>query len=303
MASSKFAIYIALIADLAIAITKFIAAIITGSSAMMSEGIHSLVDTVNEILLLVGIKSSRKPADANRPFGYGKELYFWSFIVSLLIFSLGGCISFYEGIMHLRHPVPIENVLWSYIVLAIAFVFNTFSFIAAMKAFNKQRREENFWEAVAVSKDPTTFVVLFEDAAGLLGVVVAFIGVYLGHLYNNPFFDGIASIVIGIILIAISVLLVRESKGLLMGEPASEKALNEIIRITESDPSIEKVLRHYSMFMSPEEVVLQLSAVFKDDITAKEITKAIARIEGGIQERFPRVKQIFIEPAEMPVKK
>jgi cation diffusion facilitator family transporter len=245
--SSKFAIYVALLADFAIAATKFAAAIITGSSAMMSEGVHSLVDTVNEILLLVGIKSSKKPADENRPFGYGKELYFWSFIVSLLIFSLGGCISFYEGVMHLRHPSPIENVLWNYIVLAIAFVFNTFSFIAAMKAFNKQRREESFWEAVAVSKDPTTFVVLFEDAAGLLGIVVAFLGVYLGHLYNNPFFDGIASIVIGIILIAISVLLVRESRSLLMGEPASKKALSEIIKITESDPSVIKVLRHYSM--------------------------------------------------------
>ena len=300
MVSSKFAIYIALMADLAIAITKFVAAVITGSSAMTSEGVHSLVDTVNEILLLVGIKSSRKPADENRPFGYGKELYFWSFIVSLLIFSLGGCISFYEGIIHLLHPEPIENVLWNYIVLAIAFVFNTFSFIAAMKSFNRQRREENFWEAVAVSKDPTTFVVLFEDAAGLLGVVVAFIGVFLGHLYNNPFFDGGASIVIGIILIAISVLLVRESRSLLMGEPASEKALNEIIRITESDPAIQKVLRHYSMFMSPEEVVLQLSTVFKDDITAKEITKAISRVEQKIQEKFPRVKQIFIEPADIP---
>jgi len=300
MASSKFAIYIALIADLAIAIIKFVAAIITGSSAMTSEGVHSLVDTVNEILLLVGIKSSRKPADEHRPFGYGKELYFWSFIVSLLIFSLGGCISFYEGVIHLLHPELIENVLWNYIVLAIAFVFNIFSFIAAMKAFNKQRREENFWEAVTVSKDPTTFVVLFEDAAGLLGVIVAFLGVYFGHMYKDPSFDGIASIVIGIILIAISVLLVRESKGLLMGEPASPKALNEIIGITESDPSIQKVLRHYSMFMSPEEVVLQLTTVFKDDTTAKEITKAIGRVEKKIQERFPRVKQIFIEPAEMP---
>ena len=300
MVSSKFAIYIALIADLAIAIIKFIAAIITGSSAMTSEGVHSLVDTVNEILLLVGIKSSRKPADEHRPFGYGKELYFWSFIVSLLIFSLGGCISFYEGIIHLLHPELIENVLWNYVVLAIAFVFNTFSFIAAMKAFNKQRREQSFWEAVTVSKDPTTFVVLLEDAAGLLGVIVAFIGVYLGHSYNNPSFDGIASIVIGIILIAVSVLLVRESKALLMGEPASPKALNEIITITESDPVIQKVLRHYSMFMSPEEVVLQLTTVFKDDITAKEITKAIRRVEQKIQEKFPKVKQIFIEPAEMP---
>jgi cation diffusion facilitator family transporter len=299
MASSKVAIYTALIADLAIGIIKFAAAIITRSSAMMSEGIHSLVDTVNEILLLIGIKNSQKPADENRPFGYGKELYFWSFIVSLLIFSLGGCISIYEGIIQLRHPVFIENVSWSYIVLAVAFAFNTFSLIIAMKAFNRQRRESPFWEAITVSKDPATFVVLFEDAAGLLGVIVAFLGVYLGHLYNNSSFDGIASIVIGVILIAVSVLLVRESRSLLMGEPASKETLDEIIRITEDDPSVSKVLRHYSMYMAPEEVVLQLSTVFKDTLTTKEITAAIDRVEQQIQEKFPRIKQIFIEPAKM----
>jgi divalent metal cation (Fe/Co/Zn/Cd) transporter len=203
--------------------------------------------------------------------------------------------------MHLLHPALIENVLWSYIVLAIAFVFNTFSFMSAMRAFNEQRREENFWEAVTVSKDPTTFVVLFEDAAGLLGVIVAFAGIFFGHRYNNASFDGIASILIGLILIGISLLLVRESRSLLMGEPASKKALDEMVRLTESDPSIIKVVRHYSMFMSPEEVVLQLSAVFNENVTAKEITAAIKRVEGRIQQKFPRVKQIFIEPSELPV--
>lgn len=267
---------------------------------MMSEGVHSLVDTVNEVLLLVGIKKSKKPADEKRPFGYGKELYFWSFIVSLLIFSLGGCISIYEGIIHLLHPVPLASALWSYIVLGVAFVFNTFSIFYALSAFNKERREEMFWDAVRLTKDPTTLVVLFEDAAGLLGVIIAFLGIYLEHVYNEPLFDGIASIAIGAILIAVSFFLVRESRSLLMGEPASRKALDEIIRITESDPSITKVVRHYSMFMSPEEVVLQLSAVFRDEVTAKGITAAIDRIEEQIKERFPRIKQIFIEPAKMP---
>lgn len=299
MSESRFAIYAALIADFAIAVTKFIAAVVTASSAMMSEGIHSLVDTVNEILLLVGIKSSQRPADEDRPFGYGKELYFWSFIVSLLIFTLGGCISIYEGIQELRQPTPVENVFWNYIVLGIAFLFNAFSFLTAWKAFNKKRKEMYFWEAVTTSKDPTTFVVLFEDAAGLLGIIVAFLGVFLGHLYHNRYADGIAAVAIGVILIAVSVLLVRESKGLLMGEPAGKKVLNDIVHITENDPSTRKVLRHYSMYMSPDEVVLQLRTVFRDDLTTGDITTAIERIEKKIQQKFPRVKQIFIEPAAL----
>lgn len=299
MSESKFAIYAALIADFVIAAVKFVAAIITRSSAMMSEGIHSLVDTINEILLLVGIKSSQRPADERRPFGYGKELYFWAFVVSLLIFSLGGCISIYEGILQLRHPSVMEDVQWNYIVLGVAFVFNTFSFITALRAFNRKRREEYFWEAVTTSKDPTTFVVLFEDAAGLLGVIVAFLGIFFGHLYGSLYADGIAAIVIGVILIAVSVVLVRESKGLLMGEPAGKKVLRDIVKITENDPSIRKVLRHYSMYMSPDEVVLQLRTVFRDNLTATEITTAIDRIEKKIQQKFPRVKQIFIEPASV----
>jgi cation diffusion facilitator family transporter len=297
MPSSKSSVYTALIADGAIAVTKFIAAFISGSSAMMSEGVHSLIDTINEILLLAGMRKSRKPADENRPFGYGKELYFWSFIVSLLIFSLGGCISIYEGIIRLKQPHAPEDAELNYIVLAISFVFNSFSLITAYKAFNKQRREEEFWDAIIESKDPTTFVVLLEDAAGLLGVVVAFAGILFDNLYNNGVYDGIASVVIGAILIAVSFVLVKESRSLLMGEPAGKKTLKEIIKIAENDSSIEKVVRHYSMYMAPEEVVLQLRTVFKDDLTTKEITTAIKRVQAQIKKKFPRITQIFIEPA------
>ena len=182
-------------------------------------------------------------------------------------------------------------------VLAVSFLFNTFSLITADRAFNRQRKEDEFWEAVKESKDPTTFVVLLEDAAGLLGVLVAFPGILLDNLFKNGIYDGIASLVIGVILIAVSVLLVKESRSLLMGEPAGKKALAEIIKITESDPAVSKVLKHYSMCMAPEEVVLQLRTVFKDDLTTKQITAAIERVEKQIQEKFPRVKQIFIEPA------
>jgi cation diffusion facilitator family transporter len=296
MASSKSVIYISLLADFAIAATKFIAAFITGSSAMISEAVHSLVDTLNEILLLVGIKFSLKPADEQRPFGYGRELYFWSFIVSLLIFSLGGCISIYEGIIQLKHPTPIDRVVWNYIVLAVSFLFNFISMTAAYKNFNKQRTKEEFWDEVRYSKDPTGFVVLFEDAAGLLGVVVAFIAVFIDVKYRTGYADGIGSIMIGAILIAVSFLLAKESRSLLMGEPAGNKILDEVVSIAESDASVHKVLRHYSIYMGPEEIVLQLSVAFKNDVTAKQLTATINNIEEKIKQRFPRFKQIFIQP-------
>lgn len=297
MASSKLPIYSALAANLLIAISKFIAATITGSSAMISEGIHSLVDTSNELLLLLGIKKSKKPADETRPFGYGKELYFWAFIVSILIFGLGGGISFYEGVTHLQHPSPIDDPMWNYIVLAVAFLFDGISFITALKEFNIQRGSQPFWEAVKKSKDPTTFVVLFEDAADLLGLIVAFLGVYLGHLFNNPFFDGIASILIGVILTAISVVLARESRSLLMGETAGKTMLTEVITITEEDPAVIKVISNFSMYMGPEEILLLLTTHFHDEETSVEIIAAIERIRGNIQKKFPSIRQIFIQPS------
>ncbi len=259
MAASKIPVYSALAANLAIAITKFIAAGITGSSAMISEGIHSLVDTANEILLLLGISKSKKPPDKNRPFGYGKELYFWAFIVSILIFGLGGGISFYEGITHLQHPSLLTNPKWNYIVLAFAFVFDGISFITALREFNRQRKSMPFWQAVKRSKDPSTFVVLFEDAADLLGLIVAFLGIFLGHTFHNPYFDGIASILIGIILTVISLLLARESRSLLMGESIDESILKEVIRIAEADRSVKVINGNPpSMYMAPEEIILLL---------------------------------------------
>jgi cation diffusion facilitator family transporter len=296
MTSSKAPVYTALIADLAIAVTKFVAAAITGSSAMISEGIHSVIDSVNQVLLLIGISSSKRKPDENRPFGYGKELYFWSFVVSLLIFSLGGGVSFYEGIARLHHPVTLESASWNYIVLAIAFAFTMFSVIITLKAFNKQRGDTPFWEAIRQSKDPSTFIVLLQDVGDLLGLTVAFFGVYFGHLFNNSYSDGIASIVIGIILMAISAVLVRESRSLLMGETAGKKTLKEIVKLTEADPSVIKVKRHFSMYMAPEEIVLQLITVFKDGLTTSQIAEAIERIQEKIQQKYPRFKQIFIEP-------
>jgi cation diffusion facilitator family transporter len=296
MASSKLPIYSALFANLAIAITKFVAAAITGSSAMLSEGIHSVVDTSNEVLLLLGIRQSQKPPDEKRPFGYGKELYFWSFIVSILIFGVGGGISFYEGIMHLRHPVVIENPFWNYIVLGIALLFDGSSFIIAFKAFNKKRGNTGFWEAVKRSKDPTTFVVLFEDAADVLGLAIAFIGVALGHTFKAPYWDGIASIAIGAILTGVSLVLARESRSLLMGESASPKILDDIVNMAQKDPAVTGVQPPLSMYMAPEEIILILKTGFKKELTTSEISNSIEQIKMNIQNKYPSFKHILIEP-------
>jgi cation diffusion facilitator family transporter len=296
MPSSKLPIYSALAANIAIAVTKFIAAAVTGSSAMISEGIHSVVDTANELLLLLGIAKSQKPADKKRPFGNGRELYFWSFIVSILIFGLGGGIAFYEGVTHLQHPHTIENPFWSYIVLGASLVFNLVSFLIALKEFNKNRGNNSFWKQITQSKDPSNIVILFEDAGDVLGVTVALAGVYFGYKYQEPYYDGIASIIIGILLTAISFLLARESRSLLMGESADEATVNAVKKIAENDTAIEKVFYPLTVYLSPDEIVLVLETVFKDALTTKEINEAIERIQNKIQHQYPHIKKIFIEP-------
>jgi cation diffusion facilitator family transporter len=293
---SKLFIYVALAADVGIAITKFIAAAFTGSSAMISEGIHSIIDSINEILLLIGIKSSQKKPDEKRPFGYGKELYFWSFIVSLLIFTVGGCVSFYEGLYRFKNKSGGTDQTWNYVVLGIAFLFTAISAMIAMRKFNRQRGEQGFWEAIRESKDPSVFTVLLGELGDLAGLLIAFAGVLLGQLFHNSWYDGMASIFIGVILIVISGILVLESKSLLMGESISKKNIQKIISLTESDPSVQKVKRHFSMYMAPEEIILQLITVFKQNLTTQQITEAIQRITKAIQEKFPWIKQIFIEP-------
>jgi len=293
---SKLFLYVALASDLGIAITKFIAAAVTRSSAMISEGIHSIIDSLNQVLLLWGIKNSKRKADERRPFGYGKELYFWSFIVSLLIFSVGGCVSFYEGILRIKKPQGTENPTWNYVVLAIAFVFSAISGWISLKKFNGQRGQLNFWAAVKMSKDPAVFIVLLSDVADLCGLLIAFLGVYLSRQLHSRLYDGVASMAIGLILVIISLLLVSESRSLLMGETIGKRTMTEIIMLTESDPAILRVKRHFSMYLAPDEVVLQLIASFKKDLSTQEITDSVKRIINNIQTKFPRIRQIFIEP-------
>jgi len=293
---SRLFLYVSLGVDLSIAISKFIAAAFTGSSAMVSEGIHSVIDAVSQLMLIWGVKTSRRAADADRPFGYGKELYFWSFIVSLVIFILGGCISFYEGWLRFNKPQFDGSPTWNYVVLAIAFAFNLVSMATALKAFNMQRGSITFWKAVVGTKDPSTIIVLLGDFGDLIGLFIAFLGVFLGRLLHNPYYDGVASMLIGVVLIIISAFLVRESKSLLMGEPTGRKILKKVIAMVQADESVVRVKKHFSTYMSPEDVLLQLNTVFKQGLTTKQITDAIERITKNIQTEFPRMKQVFIEP-------
>ncbi|MDZ8031211.1 cation diffusion facilitator family transporter [Nostoc sp. DedSLP04] len=288
-------IFAAMGANLAIAITKFIAASITGSSAMISEGIHSVVDTGDQLVLLLGIRRSQKPADDRHPFGYGLELYFWTFIVAILIFALGGGMSIYEGITHLIHPSPLENPMWNYIVLGIAILLEGFSWTVALKEFLPTKGKQNFWQAIKNSKDPTVFTVLFEDSAAILGLFVALIGIFLGHLFNNVYLDGIASIIIGIILAIVAVVLARESKGLLVGESADPQTIANIRSLSKTEPGVQEVIRVLTMQLAPKEVLLNLEIQFSKNLTGEEIALTVENLEASIRQKHPEIKQIFIE--------
>ena len=295
-ASSKFVIYAAIGANLAIAIMKFVAAALTGSSAMVSEGIHSLVDTGNGGLLLFGIHKSKQPADATHPFGYGKELYFWSLIVAVLIFGVGGGISIYEGIAHLLHPRPLEDPFWSYLVLGFAAVFEGFVFVVAFRAFQALKGEdESIWQAIKSSKDPTTFTVLFEDAAAMLGLIFAFVGIFLAHQFENPYLDGVASVCIGLLLAAVAVVLAYESKGLLVGEGTDPQTLEKIRKLAEADPGVKKMLMPLTMHFGPDTVLLTVDIEFHKRLSATEVEEAVDRLDKSIRTQYPNIKHIYIQ--------
>jgi len=279
----------------AIAVSKYIAAAFTGSSAMLSEGIHSTVDTGNGLLLLLGLHRSRKPPDQSHPFGHGKELYFWSLIVAITIFGIGGGVSAYEGILHLLHPQPLEDPTWNYWVLGLAAVFEGASFAIALREFLHAKGARSTWQTVRTSKDPTVFIVLFEDSAALLGLLAAFLGVYLGHMFNNPFVDGVASIVIGLLLAGVSVVLAHESKGLLLGESADPAIVKDIHELSRALPIVADVQCPLTMHFGPDEVLLNLEIQFRPGLPPGEITQAINQLEREIREKHPEFKRIFIE--------
>jgi cation diffusion facilitator family transporter len=294
-ASSKKVIFAALVGNSLIAVTKFVAATITGSSAMFSEGIHSLVDTGNQVLLLHGMKKAQRPACKRFPFGHGKEIYFWSFAVAILIFAVGAGVSLYEGIIHTIHPKPIGNPMINYIVLGLAFLFEGAAWYFALTEFTRAKGKWGYIEAVQRGKDPTMFVVLFEDSAAMLGIVVAFLGVMLTDLTGILIFDGIASIIIGLILGGTAIWLAYETKSLLIGESANLaviKGIRTIIRTLDGVDHINEVL---TMHMGPDFVLVNISIDFRDDIPAGDIENMIAGLDTQIKEAYPTVKRVFVE--------
>ena len=296
MPSSKKSIYSALIANLLIAVTKFIAGVIGRSGSMISEGIHSLVDTANELLLLLGLHRARKEPDKTHPFGYGKELYFWSFIVSIMIFGLGGGLSIYQGILHIRQPEPLGDPTMSYIVLGLSVIFEGSSLIIALKEFNAIRGDQTWWDAVVKSKDPSTFLVMFEDSAAVAGLFIVGICMFLNHRYHIPVLDGIASLLVGLILVGVSAILARESRSLLMGEGISSESRTKISTLVEQDNAVLKVMHMLSTYQSPDEIILMLIVAFKDDLNTEQINEAIGRIRDCIKQEFSLVRFVLVQP-------
>ncbi|HEX9107096.1 MAG TPA: cation diffusion facilitator family transporter [Longimicrobiales bacterium] len=295
MASSKRAIYASIAGDLAVAATKFGAALLTSSSAMLSEGIHSVVDAANGALLLVGLKRAQRPPDLAHPFGHGQELYFWTLIVAVMIFGLGGGVSTYEGIVHLLRPHPLQHSLWNYLVLGAAFLFQGAASLVALRDFRRMIGEEGVLESAIESKDPTMFAVVFEDAAAMAGLVIAFLGLVIGQWLGSPAPDAVASIVIGLLLAAVAIFLVHETRSLLAGESADPDMVQAIRALTEGDPAVRSVWPPLTIYFGPHFVLLNLDIQFLPALTAAEVARAVERIERGIRARFPIVRQIFIE--------
>lgn len=295
--SSKKAIYGAIAANTAIAICKFVAAFFSGSSSMFSEGIHSLVDTGNGALLLHGIRRSKRPPDARHPFGYGQELFFWSFIVAILIFALGGGVALYEGFKHLFHPRQLQNVGWNYIVLILAMAFEGSALRIALKTFNASRGRKPFFRALREGKDTATIAVVIEDTAALLGLLIALLSVFLGQVTGWVYFDGLGSILIGLLLVCVSLFFAAECKGLLVGEGLLTEDVEKVSGILAETPTVTAYRKPLSLYFGPSEVLVNLEVTFRDDLTADEVEAAIDGIEAKIKHAIPTVNRIFIEAA------
>lgn len=293
--SSKKVIYAAIAGNLAIAAAKFTAATITGSSAMLSEGVHSLVDTGNGILLLYGIRQSNLPPDDMHPFGRGKELYFWTLIVAILIFAVGGGISVYEGIIHLTHAEPLLDPTWNYVVLGFALLVEGFAWAVAFHEFRAIKGDLGYWTAVRTSKDPTTFTVLLEDSAAMLGLLAAFLGIYVGHAVEVPQLDGVASLAIGVILGCVAGFLAYESKGLLIGEGVDARTLASIRALANDDPAVAQLVRALTMHFGPNDVLLTMEIQFQPELSAGAVASAIERLDKEIRNRHPEVRNVFLE--------
>jgi cation diffusion facilitator family transporter len=286
----------ALFANLGIAIAKFVAAAVSGSSSMLTEGVHSLVDSGNQLLLLYGTARAKKPPDHKHPFGYGRELYFWAFVVAMLIFAVGAGVSIYEGVVHYRHPEPLRDPTINYVVLAVAFGLEGTSWAIAVREMAGERGTSSWWQVVKRSKDPSSFIVLFEDSAALIGLILAGIGVWASHALGDPRIDGIASILIGVVLAMVAMLLARESKGLIIGESADPALTRRLRETLQGRREITAVNHVRTIHTAPETVFVAVSADFVDGIPMGEAERLIEEIEQELRAISPKIGSIYIRP-------
>ena len=293
--TSKNVIFAALAGNLAIAITKLAAALFTGSAAMMSEAIHSAVDTGNQIILLIGLKRAARPATDSHPFGHGLQLYFYTFVVAVLIFGVGAVISILHGVERIRHPGEIENPWINYLVLGLSVLFEGASWLVALRAFNRERGGRPFFSVIRSSKDPTVFTVLFEDTAALAGLVVALMGVVASDLFALPMLDGVASVVIGIILALTAGFLAFESQSLLTGEAADPETREGIAAIARAEAGVDGLNDCRTMHFGPNEILVALSLDFRNDLSAGDVEDTVARLEHRIRAAYPQAGRIYVE--------
>ena len=293
--STRKVIYAALLANVAILISKLVAAWISGSSAMLSEGIHSMVDCGNGGLLLLGLRLSRQPANETHPFGYGKELYFWTMVVALAVFALGGGASIYEGILHIGHPRPLEHLAVTYVVLACSALFEGASLLFAIREFRRAQGGLSLWRAIARSKDPASFTVVFEDSTAVLGVLIALSSTLLAQQFGFRLLDGCASVLIGILLMGVAILLGAKTKALLIGEGFDRKTLHDIREIAEGVPGVVRSGYPFTMFFGPHDALLTMTVQFERGSTGRQIEATVDRIESLIQDKCPDLKHIFLE--------
>jgi cation diffusion facilitator family transporter len=293
---SRRVIKAALVGNVLVASTKLGAALVTGSSAMLSESVHTFADTGNELLLLYGLRRAARPPDADHPFGHGRELYFWSFVVALLVFALGAGVSIYEGVIHVRHPAAITNPAVNYAVLALALVFEGGSWLVAFKEFRAAKSDLGYLEAIRQSKDPATFIVLAEDTGAILGILIAFVGNVAAQVLDRPVLDGAASIAIGVLLAMTALLLARETKGLLIGEPARSELVSSICRMANAHAGVERSNGLFTVHLGPRQVLAALSVAFKDTLTAAQVESIVADLEDQVRKAHPEVVSVLIKP-------
>jgi cation diffusion facilitator family transporter len=297
--SSHKVIYAALTANVLIATAKFVTAAFTGSSSMLAEGFHSMVDIGNSLLLLLGMRRSKRPADELHPFGHGKELYFWSFVVAVSVFSIGGVLSIWDGAHHVRNPTLSGNLTWNYAVLGFAAVLDGYSLLVSLKEIRRTKGSQSLWQYIQRSKDPTVYTVAMEDGADLAGILVAFLAIFLGERLHLPWLDGVGSITIGVLLVGIAIVLGRESKNLLVGESASRPLVEKIQRVVANDSDVDAVGQVLTMQLGPHSVLVNIDVRFKPQGSLQALEATIRRVEDRVRAVDPSIQHVFLEASSL----